>query len=114
MINREDNGFRLLNVRSSDFGYFPSAADARSAIVSDNQSQSLKRFKFLQDGSPPGPYLASTARSIRLYARDVASCMPPIPWAAAHRANDRARHVRHHRIGSLLQVTSRVSVRHTI
>ena len=41
---------RLLNVRSSGFGHLPPSADARSAVVSDDQSQSLKRLEFPQDG----------------------------------------------------------------
>ena len=42
---------RLLDVRSSSGGDHPPAADAGSAVVSDNQPLSLERFKFLQDGS---------------------------------------------------------------
>jgi hypothetical protein len=41
---------RLLKVRSSGFGHLPPAADAGSAVVAGNQSQSLKRFEFPQDG----------------------------------------------------------------
>jgi hypothetical protein len=42
---------RLLDVRSGAGGHLPPATDAGSAVVSDNQSQSLKRLKFSQDGS---------------------------------------------------------------
>lgn len=41
---------RLLDVRSSGGGHLPPAADTGSAVVSDNQPQSLERLKFLQDG----------------------------------------------------------------
>jgi histidinol-phosphatase len=41
---------RLLNVRPSSGSHFPPSANARAAVISDNQPQSLKRLKFLQDG----------------------------------------------------------------
>src|ERR1700759_5884609 len=42
---------RLLDVRPGVGGHAPPAADAGSAVISDNQPQSLKRFKFLQDSA---------------------------------------------------------------
>ena len=42
---------RLLEVRPSVGSDPPPAADAGSAVVSDNQAQSLERLKFLQDGT---------------------------------------------------------------
>ena len=41
---------RLLNVRPSSGSHLPPSANARAAVISDNQPQSLKRLKFLQDG----------------------------------------------------------------
>jgi len=48
---RTDLCLRLLDVRSSVGSHPPSATDAGSAVVSDNQPQSLERLKFLQDGT---------------------------------------------------------------
>ena len=42
--------FALLDVRPGGGGHLPPATDAGSAVVSDNQSQPLKRLKFPQDG----------------------------------------------------------------
>jgi len=42
---------RLSDVRSSGGSHLPPAADTGSAVVPDNQPQSVERLKFLQDGS---------------------------------------------------------------
>ena len=48
---RKASVLRLLDVWAAGSRHFPSATDAGSAVVSDNQSKSLKRLKFSQDGS---------------------------------------------------------------
>jgi hypothetical protein len=40
----------LLEVRSCGVGHLPPAADAGSAVVSDDQPESLERLEFPQDG----------------------------------------------------------------
>lgn len=41
---------RLTDIRSSSDSHLPPSANARSAVISDNQPQLLKRLEFVQDG----------------------------------------------------------------
>lgn len=54
---------RLLDVRPGVGGHTPPAADAGSAVISDNQPQSLEGFKFLQDGTVTRP-VSSVSRQV--------------------------------------------------
>jgi hypothetical protein len=52
-----------MKVRSSGRGHQPPSADARSAVISDNQPQSLKNLKFLPDG-PLAWSISSISRQV--------------------------------------------------
>jgi hypothetical protein len=62
---------RLLDVRPGVGGHTPPAADAGSAVISDNQPQSLERFKFLQDGT--------VTRAVSSVSRQVYAPSIPVP-----------------------------------